>query len=405
MNNSREHVVALVLAMVALVVLPVSAILILAYPAGQDARAWEFLSGAVVGLGAPILGLVILKKQPHNRIGWLWLVIGLVIAYSSLTQGLKYRANSYPPYGYTSLVFSLLIFSETAYIIRFVCMMLMMLWFPNGEPPTPRWRFLHGWAVLSFILLIVELFAEKVRWSSFEGIVSEAPLVDNPIGFLPLTLRPIYELLAPIGFLSIVGMSLLAVLAMLLRYKSAGQQVRAQILWFVVGGVIYAASFIISLFLLDYSEILPGILTNLAILPFYLAIGIAITRYRLYDIDVIIRRTLQYSLLTGLLALVYFGSVLLGQRIAGAVTGEPDSTMVLVVSTLLVAALFNPLRARVQAFIDRRFFRQKYDAIQTLAAFTQTARDETRLEVLTPALVEVVQDSMQPEQVWLWLKR
>ena len=140
-----------------------------------------------------------------------------------------------------------------------------------------------------------------------------------------------------------------------------------------------------------------------SILAIPAAIAIAILRYRLWDIDLIIRRTIQYGLLSGILALVYFGSVVLGQRLAGA-TGEPDSTLVLVVSTLLIAALFNPLRGRVQEFIDRRFFRRKYDAAQTLASFTLTARDETRLEALAPALLAAVQDSLQPEQAWLWLK-
>ncbi len=370
MKISFERAIALTMALVAMVVLPVSAILILSYPAGQDARAWEFLSGAVVGLGAPILGLIILRKQPHNRIGWLWLVIGLVIAYSSLAFGLKYRANSASPGGYTSLVFSLILLNDAAYLIRFICLMLMMLWFPDGKPPTPRWRILHGWAVVSFFLLMVQFFPQQVSWSDSDGLGSTAPLIANPIGFLPTSLTPIYTLMAGIGFLSLLSMSLLAVLALLLRYRSAGPQVRAQIRWFVVGGAIYAASFMVAVFLIDYSAKLPGILTNLAILPLYLAIGIAITRYRLYDIDLIIRRTLQYALLTGLLALLYFGSVLLGQRLVGALTGVPDSPLVLVVSTLLAAALFNPLRSRVQEFIDRRFYRRKYDAIQTLAEFS-----------------------------------
>jgi hypothetical protein len=136
-----------------------------------------------------------------------------------------------------------------------------------------------------------------------------------------------------------------------------------------------------------------------------LSIGLSVLRYRLWDIDVFIRRTLQYTILTGLLAMIYFGSVVLAQRVAIVWTGSGDSPLIVVVSTLLVAALFNPLRRRVQAFIDRRFFRQKYDAIQTLAAFTQVARDETRLDALVPALLQVVKASMQPEQAWLWLKK
>ena len=147
-----------------------------------------------------------------------------------------------------------------------------------------------------------------------------------------------------------------------------------------------------------------GLLDGLVTLSLPVTVGIAILRYRLFDIDVIIRRTLQYSLVTGLLVLVYFGSVVLGQRLAGALTGRQDSPLVVVISTLLIAALFNPVRRAAQDFIDRRFYRRKYDALQTLAAFTETARDETRLEALEPALLQAVQDSLQPEQAWLWLK-
>ena len=140
MNISWERLVAWAMALVALVVLPVSIILMLVNPAGQDERAWEFLIGAIVGCGAPILGLIILRKQPHNRVGWLWLVIGLAIAFSSLSQGLKYYANSTTTAGYSSLIFTFLLFNDTANIIVFICFMLMMLWFPDGKLPSPRWR-------------------------------------------------------------------------------------------------------------------------------------------------------------------------------------------------------------------------------------------------------------------------
>lgn len=130
---------------------------------------------------------------------------------------------------------------------------------------------------------------------------------------------------------------------------------------------------------------------------------IAIIRYQMFDIDLIIRRTLQYSVLTGLLGLVYFGSVVLLQAILGQTTGE-RSPLVLVLSTLLIAGLFAPLRGRVQTIIDRRFYRQKYDAAKVLADFARTARDETDINQLTGRLVEVVQETLQPEQVSLWLK-
>jgi hypothetical protein len=298
----------------------------------------------------------------------------------------------------------LLLFSEMAYIVRFICMILMMLWFPDGNPPTPRWRVLHGWMVLSFFFLLVSNFAQKVPWSPVEGTAPGFPLVDNPIGFIPVTLSPIYNGLAPIGFLSIIGMSLLAILAMLRRYRAGGARVQAQIRWFVVGGVIYVASLIVSIILIDYTKMLPGILTNLATVPFYLAIGIAITRYRLYEIDLIIRRALQYALLTGLLGLTYFGGVVVLQSVLGSLTGQADSPLVAVLTTLGVAALFNPLRRRVQEFIDRRFYRRKYDAEQALAEFAAAASRETDLAQLSGRLTGTVQEALQPEGVSLWLK-
>jgi hypothetical protein len=136
------------------------------------------------------------------------------------------------------------------------------------------------------------------------------------------------------------------------------------------------------------------------LLPVALAIGIL--RYRLFDIDVIIRRTTSYAILTGLLLLVYFGSVVVLQRLLAPITGESQAAVVL--STLLIAALFLPLRRRVQNAIDRRFFRKKYDAEQVLAAFAATVRDETDLDALTAELVRVIQETMQPEFVTVWLK-
>ncbi|HOU41552.1 MAG TPA: hypothetical protein PK829_09810, partial [Promineifilum sp.] len=132
------------------------------------------------------------------------------------------------------------------------------------------------------------------------------------------------------------------------------------------------------------------------------ALAIAVMRYRLFDIDVLIRKTTSYAILTALLALVYFGSVVVLQRVLSPVTGE--STAAVVLSTLLIAALFLPLRRRVQGLIDRRFFRKKYDAEQVLARFAATARDETDLDALTTELLRVIQETMEPETVSLWLR-
>jgi hypothetical protein len=180
---------------------------------------------------------------------------------------------------------------------------------------------------------------------------------------------------------------------------------RAQLYWVALGlvlglGVMNAIMLIALVYFEGFNENLNFILWLPVLFPISLAI--AITRYRLFDIDVIIRKTLQYGVLSAMLALVYFGSVVLLQTLFGPVMG--DSPLLLVLSTLLIAAIFSPLRRRVQDFIDRRFYRKKYDAAQVLARFAQTAQDEVEMERLLAALVGVVEETIQPDQVGVWLK-
>ncbi len=146
-------------------------------------------------------------------------------------------------------------------------------------------------------------------------------------------------------------------------------------------------------------------LDNLVLAALPVAVGIAILKYRLYEIDLLINRTLVYGSLTVMLALLYFGGVSAIQALFGALTGQEEQPqLAIVVSTLVIAALFNPLRRRVQAFVDRRFYRRKYDAAKTLAAFSAKLRDETNLEALNSELVGVVRETMQPAHVSLWLR-
>jgi hypothetical protein len=218
-----------------------------------------------------------------------------------------------------------------------------------------------------------------------------------------------------IGWITVIVFALLS-LATVIHSAAVTKDAigRAQIRWAVTGVAIGAVGFIINNLLalsyaanpvqVDVPRFVIDLPFTIGILAPALGFAIAILRYRLFDIDVIIRKTLVYAVLTATLALVFFGGVTLLQQVVGRLTGTEDSPVVIVISTLLIAALFSPLRRRIQDFIDRRFYRQKYNAEQALADFAASARNETDLEALTVKLVEVVSQTMQPERVGLWMK-
>jgi hypothetical protein len=263
------------------------------------------------------------------------------------------------------------------------------LLFPDGRLPSRRWRPVVWLVSAGIALYIVQGTLDLGHANSLgvelpEGVVEAVSLLE--------------DVLLVIG---IVG----AVASVVLRlWRSQGEE-RQQIKWLV-----YAASVVVVGSL--GTSILPSSLSNvfwgLTLLGFAampVAVGIAILRYRLYEIDLLINRTLVYGSLSALLALVYFLGVTATQAIFRILTGQEEQPqLAIVISTLVIAALFNPLRRRIQSFIDRRFYRRKYDARKTLEAFSAKLRDETDLDALSDDLVEVVRETMQPAHVSLWLR-
>jgi hypothetical protein len=221
---------------------------------------------------------------------------------------------------------------------------------------------------------------------------------------------------AGIAILLLLPLCMLAsALSLVLRYRRSGGEEREQIKWIAfaasVVGLLYLIAMVGSL---TYSgpwgaagtPLWLGLLQQAALASFTavpIAVGLAVLKYRLYDIDVLINRTLVYGSLTATLVVLYFGGIVVLQRFFVALTGE-KSTLAVVASTLVIAALFNPLRRRIQSFIDRRFYRRKYDAAKTLEAFSKKLRDETDLDALNNELVGVVRETMQPAHVSLWLR-
>ena len=193
-----------------------------------------------------------------------------------------------------------------------------------------------------------------------------------------------------------------------LRLRRARGIERQQIKWPAYTAVLAAGGSVLQYTVSDAMGLLwlqwaAYVIAIAALVSFPISMGIAIVRYRLYEIDALINRTLVYGSLTVTLVTLYFGGIVLSQKVFVALTGQ-KSTLAVVASTLLIAALFNPLRRRIQSFIDRRFYRRKYDARKTLEAFSTRLRDETNLEALSGDLVGVTRDTMQPEHVSLWLR-
>ena len=345
-----------------------------------------------------LMGALIVSRQPRNTIGWLLLAVGPSFALSTTvlnpwSQALPSSATLTP------LNFLLLWLSSWTWWLLVGPLLLIPLVFPDGRLLSPRWRWVVFLLAGSFGIFLI-----GATFTATTTLPNGTQPVLIPIGFLPDSVTQILFGAFPFPLLAAAFGSGAAVFV---RYRRADAAERQQIKWFLYAGALFVVAFIVQFVVpsgADNAITLPGVLFIGAILFVPVSIGIAILRYRLWDIDVVIRRTLVYALLTGLLALAYFGSVLALQAIFSALTGQAQSALVTVLSTLVIAALFVPLRRQVQAVIDRRFFRRKYDAAHTLAAFGAGLRDEVELAALTERLLSVVDETMQPASAELWLR-
>ncbi len=340
------------------------------------------------------LSALVLSRQPHHTVGWLLMIPGIDVALLGPVDGYVNSLPSAPAAPGTVLL--LVIWAQQWIWLPLIFPLLLIpLYFPTGQPPSPRWRW-----VSSLALGMCVFFFFAATFSKSLDARNAGWAVVNPIGFLP-DLAAIW----PFWFLSLGILTTASVAALLVRFQKGTAVERQQIKWLLYACALFAAFYVTSLFLDDSirSGIIWDIIFALVIWPIPISIALSILRYRLWDIDILIRRTLVYSLLTGLLALLYFGSVTLLQGIFTALGGS-QSTAATVISTLAIAALSNPLRRRFQNFIDQRFYRQKFDAELSLQGFAAVARSETEPERLTKSMLEIVQTAIQPERDFIWLK-
>jgi hypothetical protein len=368
--------------------------------------------GFVPFLAFPVVGALIASRRPHNPIGWICIADGFLWMFLGMTDYYSIYGVSQP--GSVPFPVAIGTLGNQWLWVPTVGLLgiYLLLLFPDGRLPSRRWRPL-AWFSGAVIVLM------SVTEGLAPGPLENQGGVRNPFGLEE------YPWLADAALviLPLLPLCILAsAVSLMLRYRRSRGEVRQQIKWiaFVASfaGLVYLIAMVSQLFLapemVGNEGRLPPLplwfelLFSVAVLGFAgvpVAIGFAVLKYRLYEIDLIINRTLVYGSLTVILAAVYFGGVTTTQAIFRALTGQEEQPqLAIVVSTLVIAALFTPLRRRIQAFIDRRFYRRKYDAAKTLEAFSAKLRDETDLGALNAELVGVVRETVQPAHVSLWLR-
>ena len=358
-------------------------------------------SGLVILLGVllltfPTVGAIVVSRHPENHIGWIFCAAGLVLGFGVLASGYADYALSAGPGSLPSEEYAAWLSTWIGGPGALLAAAFLFLLFPTGRLPSRRWRLVAWMAAIGSLM------------SALGGAFKPGPLdthrsIDNPVG-IGGTLGGVVEVFGSLGAVALNVSVLAAGISLILRLRRARGVGRQQLKWFVYAAVMmgggFAGSFVFS------SGLTNSIAWSLGILGFMVlpvATGIAILRYRLYDIDRIINRTIVYGLLTAVLVLVYIGSVVALRGLLFGFTGR-SSQLTIIASTLLIAALFNPLRRRIQAFIDRRFYRRKYDAAKMLTDFSAKLRDETDLDRLGDEMVSVVRETVQPAHVSLWLR-
>ncbi len=361
-------------------------------------------SGGVSGIALSLAGMafaavggLLSSRVPSNRIGWIFSLTGVAISLSIL-------GSSYASYAVFVTAPRLagarlgVLFSNVAGPPCFGLVGAALLLFPTGRVPSPRWR-AALWLSLggSAIVMLGYLLRPGGGDPPFES-------VSNPLGIRG-TLG-LMDALTGFGWMFMGLGVVLAAVAMVGRLRRSRGFERQQLKWIALAAAVVGV--VIGLDEVTYFASVEGVdslrdtLLGLALATFPVAAGIAILRYRLYDIDVVINRALVYGFLTAILAGTYLGSVLLLQLALDRVTS--GSSLAVAVSTLAVAALFRPARSRIQAVVDRRFYRHKYDAARTLENFSTRLREQVDLEALGGELRTVVRDTMQPAHVSLWLR-
>ena len=367
----------------------------------------DHVQGVMLDLGFStfaLVGALLVARRPANAIGWIMASIGLMVpifntgsAYATYVMATRGSADALAVLGAWAA-------NWYWFVMLALALIYLPMLFPDGRLISRRWlpvAMIGGAGALGVAIL-------GALSDTLVGGDDTTYRINNPIGIEGLGNPQNLQIFVMLEVLFAVGVGGAAASVVVRLRRSRGVE-RRQLEWFAYTTVLFIGSSMLTGIISDATGVgwlgrVSFVLSILGIVCLPIAVGIAVLKYRLYDIDIIINRTLVYGSLTLMLLLVYFGGVATIQTLFRTLTGqERQPQLAVVVSTLAIAALFNPLRRRIQSFIDRRFFRSKYDARKTLESFSARLRDETDLEALDAELVSVVRETMQPEHVSLWL--
>ena len=370
------------------------AILVDRFGTAEEAVPHVFLVPGYATVGA------VIAARSRNRIGWLFLAFWLAAALLTFTIPYYLRGTVIAPGSLPAAAVILGSLGSVLWPSTYLFLGLLLLLFPDGRLPSPRWRPVALVIVTSWVLLMLNAVVAPATGTMY-GVRLTNPLAIQALG------HPTWKaVMQGIVAVAVAGLALVA-LAPLVRFRRAGPVQRQQLKWFafVVGGCI--ASELAAAAIVPVLPAVAGLLVAVAsagvVVGLPIAVGLAILRYRLYDIDRLISRTLVYASLTVILGLCYAGLVLALGQLFGTV-GERTPSWTVAGATLTVAALFQPARRRIQQAVDRRFNRGKYNAAQTIQAFSTRLRDQVDLDTLSTELLTVVGQTMEPTRVSLWLR-
>jgi hypothetical protein len=358
-------------------------------PTADDNLATLFAYGLFV-LSFMTVGALVASRRPANPLGWILCLAGLAYAVGGVSA--SYAGSVEGDVDRDFLIALADWLSGWVWMAGIApAVTFMLLLFPTGHLPGPRWRpvaWLSGAALAAVVLGLA--FSPDLETESGRA---------NPVGIGGM------EVIAAIGAVALLPAALASIASVGLRFRRAGAEERRQLMWLTYTGALVAVvalGMLVAESTVGTSDNFSNAVISAAVAALPVSIGIAILRYRLYDIDVVINRTLVYGALTATLAGAYIGSVLLLQLALSPLTEQSD--LAIAGSTLAVAALFRPARARIQELVDRRFYRRRYDAARTLEAFGAQLRDEVDLDRLAVELRTVVRDTLQPREVSVWLR-